>query len=222
MKQPLRILILSLPLSFLPCTTAAQSGGQSLRVEKDATLLLAQAVRRQAGQRQAVPRTPAQPQRRVMHTGHIEIITNPPGFEIFVNGTKRPERTNAILELLEGRYQIELFLPATSYRQSFNVELLPADILTQRFEMHGSLQVDSFWARDGKKSTGPALELYLDGNRISQGKRIDKVVAGMHNLRVSYGSMKKTQRVEIRPGSALQVNYSVERGWDSDPSRVPN
>lgn len=219
MKQPLRILILSLPLSFLPCTAAAQSEVQSLRIEKDATLLLAQAAQRQAGRRPA-----AQPQRRVMYTGHIEIITDPPGFEIFVNGTKRPERTNATLELLEGRYQIELFLPATSYRQSFNVEMLPADVLTQRFKMHGSLQVDSFWVRDGKKSTGPALELYLDGNRISQGKRIDKVVAGMHDLRVSYGGMKKTQRVEIRPGSALQVNYSVEhgRGRDSDPGRVPN
>jgi hypothetical protein len=217
MKPPLRILILSLPLSFLPCTAAAQSGVQSLRVEKDATLLLAQAVKRQAVQRQA-----AQPQRRVMYTGHVEIITDPPGFEIFVNGTKRQERTNAILELLEGRYQIELFLPATSYRQSFNVEMRPADVLTQRFEMRGSLRVDSFWVQDGKKSGGPALELFLDGKRISQGQRIDKVVAGVHDLRVSYRSMKKTQRIEIRPGSALQVNYSVERGRDPDPGLVPN
>ena len=220
MKQPWRILILSLLLSFLPCTAAAQSWGQSQRVEKDATLLLAQAAQRQAVQRQAA----VQPQRKVMHTGHIEIITDPPGFQVFVNGTKRVERTNATLELLEGKYQIELFLPATSYRHSFTVEMQPADVLTQRFEMHGSLRVDSFWAQDGKKSEGPALELILDGKRISQGQRIDKVVAGMHDLHVSYGSMKKTQRVEIRPGSALQVNYSVERRRDQhpDPGRVPH
>jgi hypothetical protein len=218
MKPPLRILILSLPLSFLPCTAAAQSGVQSPPAEKDATLLLAQAV-----QRQVVPRLAAvQPQRKPMHTGHIEIITNPPGFQVFVNGTKRVERTNATLELLEGKYQIELFLPATSYRHSFTVEVQPADVLTQRFEMHGSLRVDSFWVQDGKKSEGPALELVLDGKPINQGQRIDKVPAGVHDLHVSYGSMKKTQRVEIRPGSALQVNYSVERSRDPDPGRVLN
>jgi hypothetical protein len=206
MKQPFRILILSVSLSFLPCTAAAQ------------------AVHRQAVQPKAVQPNVVQAQRRVMHTGHIEIITDPPGFEIFVNGAKRPERTNATLELLEGRYQIELFLPATSYRQSFNVEMMPADVLTQRFDMRGSLRVDSFWVRDGKKSVGPALEVFLDGKPITLGQRIDKVLAGMHDLRVHYGSMRKTQRVEIQPGSALQVNYSVERGQDPgpDPGRVPN
>ena len=219
MKPPLRILILSLPLSLLPCTAAAQSGVQNPLVEKE-TLLLAQAVQRQA----TLPRQSAvQPQRKPMHTGHIEIITDPPGFQVIVNGTKRVERTNATLELLEGKYQIELFLPATSYRHSFTVEVQPADVLTQRFEMHGSLRVDSFWVQDGKKSEGgPALELLLGGKPISQGQRIDKVVAGMHELHVSYGSMKKTQRVEIRPGSALQVNYSVERNRDPDPGRVPH
>jgi hypothetical protein len=217
MKPPLRILVFSLPLSLLPCTVAAQSGGQSPLVDKNATLLFAQAV-----QRRAVQRQPVQPQRRVMHTGHIEIITDPPGFQVFVNGSKRAERSNVTLELLEGKYQIELLLPATSYRHSFTVEMQPADVLTQRFEMHGSLRVDSFWVQDGKKSEGPALELFLDGNRISQGQRIDKIVAGMHDLQVNYGRMKKTQRVEIRPGSALQVNYSVERTRDPDPGRVPN
>jgi hypothetical protein len=170
-----------------------------------------------------VQRQPAQPARRVLHTGHIEIVTDPPGFEILVNGTKRAERSNAVLELTEGRYQIELFLPATSYRQSFAIEMLPADVLIHRFDMRGSLRVDSFWVQDGKKSEGPALELFLDGKPISQGKAIDKVVAGTHDLLVRYGGMKKTQRVDIRPGSALQVNYSVERRrGDVDPGRVPN
>jgi hypothetical protein len=165
----------------------------------------------------------AQP-KQGMYTGHIQIITDPPGFEIFVNGAKRPERTNATLELVEGNYKIELFLPATSYRQTFNVQMTPADVLTQRFAMHGSLQVDSFWVQDGKRSEGPALDLLLNGKRISQGQRIDKLVAGAHELHVSYGTMKKTQRVEIQPGSALQVNYSLERARDRDldPGRVPN
>jgi hypothetical protein len=212
MSQLLRYFVLTLALSFVSSPADAQSG---------------QARQRQAVQPKAVQPQAAQPQRRVMHTGHIEIITDPPGFEVFVNGTKRAERTNATLELLEGRHQIELFLPATSYRHSFVVEMLPADVRTQRFDMRGSLRVDSFWVKDGKKSEGgPALEVFLDGNPIRLGQRIDKVVAGLHDLRVGYGSMKKTQRVEIKPGSALQVNYSVERGLDAglavDPGRVPN
>jgi hypothetical protein len=211
MKQPLRILVLSLPLLFLPGTAAAQAAQR-------------QAVKPKYVQPKVVQPKVVQPQRRVMYTGHVEIITDPPGFEIFVNGTKRAERTNAILELQEGKYQVELFLPATSYRQSFALEILPADVLTKRFDMRGSLRVDSFWVRNGKKSDGPPLEVFLDGRPVTLGQPIDKVVAGMHDLRVSYGGMKKAQRVDIRPGSVLQVNYSVERGLDlgPDPGRVPN
>ena len=211
MRQPLPYLALTLALSFVSSPADAQSA-------------VAQARQRQAAQRQAVQPQPAQPQRRVMHTGHIEIITDPPGFELFVNGTKRAERTNATLELLEGKYQIELFLPATSYRHSFAVQILPADVLAQRFDMRGSLRVDSFWIQGGKKAdAGPPLEVLLDGTPIRLGQRVDKVVAGMHDLRVNYGSMNKAQRVDIRPGSVLQVNYSVERGREElDPGRVPN
>jgi hypothetical protein len=209
MSQLLRYFVLTLALSFVSSPADAQSR---------------QARQRQAVQPKTVQPQVAQPQRRAMHTGHIEIITDPPGFEVFVNGTKRAERTNATLELLEGKYQIELFLPATSFRHSFAVEILPADVLAQRFDMRGSLRVDSFWVQDGKKSEGPPLVVHLDGARISQGQRIDKLAAGMHDLQVSYGGMKKAQRVDIRPGSVLQVNYSLPRGQDAglDPGRVPN
>lgn len=160
--------------------------------------------------------------RREPRTGFLEIATEPAGLEIFVNGVKRPQLTNATIELTEGKHHIELYLPSTSYRHSFTVDIAPGQTATERLTMRGTLRVDSFWLKDGQKSSGPVLELYLNGNRVNQSQRLDHLVAGTHELRVRFQSVEKTRRIEIRPDSPLQVNYSVIRQAAPPPQRRPD
>jgi hypothetical protein len=160
--------------------------------------------------------------RREPRTGFLEIVTDPPGLEIFVNGIKRPQSTNATLELPEGKHHIELYLPNTAYRHSFTVDIQPAQTSRQRLTMRGALRVDSFWLKDGQKAAGPVLDVYLNGSRINQAQRIDNLVAGTHDLRVRFQSVEKTRRIEIRPDSPLQVNYSVIRQVVPAPPRGPD
>src|SRR5712692_10544746 len=56
--------------------------------------------------------------RKEIETGVLEIRTDPPGLQIFVDGMKRLETTNARLALQEGKHLIELYMPATGYRHS--------------------------------------------------------------------------------------------------------
>jgi hypothetical protein len=160
--------------------------------------------------------------RREPRTGFLEIVTDPPGLEIFVDGIKRPQSTNATLELPEGKHHVELYLPNTAYRHSFTVDIQPAQTSRQRLTMRGALRVDSFWLKDGQKSAGPVLDVYLNGSRISQAQRLDNLVAGTHDLRVRFQNVEKTRRIEIRPDSPLQVNYSVIRQVVPAPPRGPD
>jgi uncharacterized caspase-like protein len=164
---------------------------------------------------------------REPRNGFLEIVTDPPGLEIFVNGIKRPQVTNATLELPEGRHHVELYLPNTAYRHSFTTDIRMAQTTRERLSMRGELRVESFWLRDGQRSSGPALDVYLNGSRITQGQRVDNLIAGTHELRVRFQSVEKTRRIEIRPDSPLQVNYSIirqaapQRPRGPDPGRVP-
>jgi hypothetical protein len=148
---------------------------------------------------------------RLPKTGFLEIVTEPAGLEIFVNGIKRPEVTNATLELTEGRHHIELYLPSTSYRHSFTANIAAASPARERLTMRGALRVESFWLQNGQRSAGPNLEVYLNGSRISQAQQLTSLVAGTHELRVRFQNVEKTRRIEIRPDSPLQVNYSIIR-----------
>src|SRR5262245_30980627 len=160
----------------------------------------------------AIVLSPASAQRRAMQTGHIEIITNPPGFEIVVNGTKRPEHTNATVELPEGRYEIELVWPSSSYRHSFSVEVLPGDVLTQRFDLRASVPAAAQSAQAAQRQrramrTGyleiitepPGLEIFVDG-----AKRKERTNA---NLELAEG---RHQIELVLPATAYRHAFDVQ------------
>ena len=161
--------------------------------------------------------------RREIRTGLLEIVTEPAGLEIFVDGIKRPERTNATLELTEGKHHIELYLPSTAYRHSFTADIAAGRSLRQILTMRGMLQVESFWLRNGQKSAGPALEVYLNGQRVGRSHlRMSDLLAGTHQLEVRFENVTKSRRIEIRPDSPLHVNYSVIRQAAPPPKRGPD
>ncbi len=150
--------------------------------------------------------------RKEIETGVLEIRTDPPGLQIFVDGMKRAETTNARLALQEGKHLIELYMPATGYRHSFTADISPSRPVTETLSMRGVLEVASFWLRSGQKSPGPVLEVYLNGTPFGKsGSRVDNLLAGSHTLEVRFEKVSKSRRIEIRPDSPLTVNYSVIR-----------
>jgi hypothetical protein len=158
--------------------------------------------------------------RKDVRNGTLEIRTDPPGMQIYVDGLRRPELSNALLELQEGKHLIELFLPTTGYRHSFTVDISATRPVVETIVVRGVLQVASFWLQKGVKSPGPALELYLDGQQLGRsGSRVDNVLAGSHTLEVRFEKVRKARRIEIRPDSPLTVNYSVIR--QAAPQKAP-
>lgn len=150
--------------------------------------------------------------RKEIHTGTLEVRTDPPGLQIYVDGMRRPELTNAVLQIQEGKHLVELFMPGTGYRHSFTVDISPTRPLAETIVIRGVLQVASFWLQNGAKSAGPSLEVYLDGAAFGQsGSRVDNIIAGSHTLEVRFENVRKSRRIEIRPDSPLTVNYSVIR-----------
>jgi hypothetical protein len=150
--------------------------------------------------------------RKEIQTGILEIRTEPPGMQVYVDGQRRPELTNTSLVLQEGKHLIELYLPSTGYRNSFAADITPMRTVTETIIVRGELRVASFWLQNGQKSAGPSLEVYLDGQPLGRsGSRVDNIVAGSHTLEVRFENVRKSRRIEIRPDSPLTVNYSVIR-----------
>jgi len=145
-----------------------------------------------------------------IQTGLLEIRTEPPGLQIYVDGIREREVTNATLSLQEGKHLIELYMPSTGFRHSFTVDISATRTVTETVVVRGVLQVASFWLQNGVKSPGPQLELFLDGQPL-QATRVDNIVAGSHTLMVRFQTATKSRRIEIRPDSPLTVNYSVIR-----------
>ena len=161
--------------------------------------------------------------RKEIQTGMLEIRTEPPGLQVYVDGQRRPEITNATLLLPEGKHLVELYMPATGYRHSFTADITPLRTVSETVIVRGELQVASFWLQNGRKTAGPPLEIYLDGQPLGRsGSRVDNIVAGSHTLEVRFEKVRKSRRIEIRPDSPLTVNYSVIRQAAAprrDPSR---
>ena len=148
----------------------------------------------------------------IAQTALLKISTEPSGVEVFIDGTKRAEKTNASFELLPGKYLIELYLPSTGYRFSFTKELKAQDIIEEKFDFQGKLEVASLIEESGKKLPGPDLDIFLNGNYIEKSKFFNtSLIAGTHLLEVRFQNVIKTKYVEIRPDSPLRVNYTVTR-----------
>jgi len=148
--------------------------------------------------------------KREVRTGILEITTDPEGAEVSVDGVRKGVLTNCRLELTEGKHHIALFLPNTNYGDSFTVDIHHLQPVIKHISMRGTLMVESFWQREGKRTAGPKLEVYLDDKYIgTTGLKLDNLVAGTHLLRVSYRDVTKKRNIEIRPLSPLLVNYTV-------------
>ena len=147
---------------------------------------------------------------REIARGGLYIRTEPSGLEIFVDGEKRPEVSDARLVLPVGRHSIELYLPGTGYRHSFTADISAAQTVEEKFSMNGELEIASFWKSGNAKSPGPPLDIYIDGTKVGKSQLLRKtLLAGTHLIEVRYLDVVKSRHVEIRPDSPLRINYSV-------------
>jgi hypothetical protein len=144
--------------------------------------------------------------------GELQLHTDPPGFEVYIDGTRQDQVTPVKLSLEEGKHLVEVYTAATGYRHTFTVDVSEGTPVTEELFLLGRLRVTSFWLVDGKKTDGPVLDVYLDGQPLGKSsQRFDSVVAGTHTLEVRYADYTRTRRIEIRPDSPLVLNYSVIR-----------
>lgn len=153
-------------------------------------------------------------------TGLLDLETDPEGLEITVDGVKRDEKTNIQLALPVGKHQVELYLPAGNYKETFLVDIQAGQTVTQTFTLKGRLEVESFWLKDGRKTAGPPLDVWIDGAAAGKAPLSrDDLLAGTHQLEVRFQDQKKSRQIEIRPDSPLAVHYSVVKGAEAGPQK---
>lgn len=157
--------------------------------------------------------------RRAVKKGMIEIITEPRGAKVYVDGVNTGKLSNCTLELSEGKHIVSLFLPETNYKHGVTVNIRAGYLQRKAISLLGTLSVNSFWDKKGKLTIGPKLDVYLDGKyRGKTNKlRLDSIVAGTHVLKVELENVVKKRQIEIRPLSPLLVKYTVIRKAVSKP-----
>lgn len=144
-------------------------------------------------------------------SGTLEVDTSQVRAEVSVDG-EAPKDASSPIVVAEGKHHVEIFVPQTAYRTSFTARVRSAQALTETIPMHGVLEVESFWLHEGRRTPGPALEVFLDGRPVGTSKlRLANLLAGTHVLEVRFEGASKQRPVEIRPDSPLKVNYSVVR-----------
>ena len=152
--------------------------------------------------------------------GELQLHTDPPGFEVYIDGARQDQVTPVKLSLDEGKHLVEVYTAATGYRHTFTVDISEGTPATEELLLLGRLRVTSFWLTGGKKTDGPVLDVYLDGKPIGKSdQRFDSLTAGTHTLEVRYADYSQKRRIEIRPDSPLVLNYSVVRDGTPAPRK---
>jgi len=85
-----------------------------------------------------------------LRKGIIDIILYPQKAEVYVDSVNTGKRSNCILELPEGEYQIALFLLRINYRHTFTSEIRYGHLERKEVSLRSDLTVKSFW----KKKSG--------------------------------------------------------------------
>jgi len=150
-------------------------------------------------------------------TGIIEIISDPGGAEVSVDGVNAGKLSNCSLELTEGKHMISLFLRETNYMYSFMVDIKDGQHKREKISLRGALAVEAF--SDKPSQQLPRLKVYVDDQGVGgAGLKIKDLVAGTHTLKVIAENIAKKRQIEIRPTSPLLVRYKIIREASPLPS----
>jgi hypothetical protein len=151
-----------------------------------------------------------------IRTGTLEIVTDPEGVEVSVDGVRTGKNSNCTLELTEGKHIVSLYIPSTNYNHSFMVTIRDGRLERKIIKLRGSLEVESYSEKVWKSA--PTLDVYLnDGYRGKTGLRLRDLIAGTHTLEVRVENVTKKRQIEIRPDSPLLVKYKIIREAAAQP-----
>lgn len=145
-----------------------------------------------------------------IRTGTLEILTDPEGVEVSVDGVRTGKNSNCTMELTEGKHIVSLYIPRTNYNHSFMVNIRDGIHERKHIPLRGSLEVESYAEKVWKAA--PTLDVYLNDGYVGKtGLRLNDLVAGTHTLEVRVENVMKKRQVEIRPDSPLLVKYKIIR-----------
>ncbi len=151
-----------------------------------------------------------------IRTGTLEIMTDPEGVEVSVDGVRTGKNSNCTLELTEGKHTISLYIPRTNYNHSFMVTIRDGQFEKKNISLRGSLEVESYAEKIWKAA--PTLDVYLNDGYVGKtGLHLRDLIAGTHMLEVRVENVTKKRQVEIRPDSPLLVKYKIIREAAATP-----
>lgn len=143
----------------------------------------------------------------VASTGRLRLEGELGGGVLYVDGTAATLDSTQSVQLSEGKHQIEWYLPRTAFRDPRIVEIIAGRTVTIPIRSRGRLEVRSQF--EGSARWQPLI-INLDGVEVGRNEfRSTSLLAGMHELTVTWGSQKRSRKIEIRPDSPLEVIYTV-------------
>jgi hypothetical protein len=157
----------------------------------------------------AAPAAPAPPP-AAPKTGELYLDTGSDDCEVQIDGDPSRRRSNAAMELGEGKHLVSVYLAKTNYNRTLTVDVKADSHETVSVPVRGQLAVESRPGAFGQNAL--PLEVYLDGEHVgTTGLKLKNIMAGTHTLNVVAAGVSKSRQIEIRPDSPLLVRYKIIR-----------
>jgi hypothetical protein len=132
-------------------------------------------------------------------------------FKFLVDGSEYKFDTPNVIELPSGRHLFELFIPETGYRYSFVRDLVGYQVLNERINHLGKLNINIKSISNKEDQSKVGLEIYINGKSFGTHKDFaTDLLAGTHIVEVKYLDAISKKSVEIRPDSPLSIVYNLE------------
>lgn len=143
-------------------------------------------------------------------TGELFLDTGLDECEVRVDGDAARYKSNAAIQLGEGKHLVSIYAARTNFNQTLTVSVEPGGKQTVALSFRGRLSVESRSSVRGQPA--PPLQVYLDDEHVGvTGLKLDNILAGTHTLRVVVDGVSKSRQIEVRPDSPLLVRYKVIR-----------
>jgi eukaryotic-like serine/threonine-protein kinase len=134
----------------------------------------------------------------------IQIVTDPPGAEVFINGDKQSGQTPVVLPLAAGTYNLVLLLPGYGrYAGSVQVK----DNVQTQFSTQLHAKDSSRIAWLDISSSPPGAEIVVDGTTTTQSAPARMQLSpGIHRITLKLkGFMPARRSVDVSEGSTVSV-----------------
>jgi len=120
-------------------------------------------------------------------------------YKFIVDGIEYKKDTKNLYEIPAGRHLFEFFIPETGYRYSFVRDLVGYQVLNEKINHIGKLNISIKSAIGSDAPSSEGLEIFINGK--TYGKHSDfstNLLAGTHTVEVKFLDAVNKKSVEIR------------------------